>query len=136
MLVEGKIAEVLSTGSEPVRQSRNPATKSTRNPPDILPTACSLVQRILDEGEWFADRPLHAVGILDLEGQLFAAVVKSTPDRCSGRSIMDWQPAMPHLRSLHAKRWLAAKQTLDLGVSQAEADMLVETPGGYGLGGR
>lgn len=86
-----KFAEALSVGYGVVRLSRDTATKRTRNHPDILPTDYSLVQRIVDEGEWFADRTLHAVGFLNLEGQLLAAAVKSSSgrrsDAAAGQSV-------------------------------------------------
>lgn len=62
--------------------------------------------------------------------------LKGSAQRRGGRSIENWQPAMPRLRCLYAERWLAAKLTFDLSVSQAEGDMLAEILNGCGSGER
>ena len=65
---------------------------------------------------------------------LWFPALKGPAQRRGGRSIEEWQLALPHLRCLYAKHWLAARLTLNLSVSKVEAVVLVKILDGCGPG--
>lgn len=75
------VAGAIAARSRTVRLSGETAAKQTVRHPDLRPADYAIVQRLLDDGEWFmARRRRHAIGFLEAGDQLWTVVVKATAD--------------------------------------------------------
>ncbi len=81
-VVEDDLRSAISGNSRTLRLSSGTAQKQRDRHGELGPDTYGLVQRILDEGELFhASRARHAIAYLEINGQLWCAVIKSTADR-------------------------------------------------------
>ena len=44
---------------------------------DVRTADCEVVQRVIDQGEWFIDSTRHAAGFLEIDGKHWKLVIKS-----------------------------------------------------------
>ena len=68
--------------SRTVRLSPDTADKQhEHHGADVAAGDYALVQRILDEGEFFHSTPMHIIGYAEAHGRLWAAIFKTTADK-------------------------------------------------------
>ena len=77
---DAALKSALGAKSGVVRLSGESAAKQTARHPDLEPGDYAAVQRLVDEGEFYATRDRHVVGFVSEGGQLWRAVFKSTGD--------------------------------------------------------
>ena len=88
--------------SRTVRLSPDTADKQhEHHRKDVAAGDYALVQRILDEGEFFHSTPMHIIGYAEFHGQPWAAVFKTTADK-QGLYLQSLHLA--HERNLRAAR--------------------------------
>ena len=103
-VVDQGIRAAVGAKSRTVRLSGETAAKQTGRHQDLRSEDYARVQRILDEGELFAARHGRVMAFLEMDAQLWRAVLKVTGDR-SETYLVSLHKAQPHNVEAARRRW-------------------------------
>ena len=75
------LLNAIGARSQVVRLSGETAAKQTARHRDVAAADYEVMQRVIDDGEWFHGRGNNALGFAEARGSLWMTVIKSTADR-------------------------------------------------------
>ena len=101
--------DALGGHAHTVRLSGDTVAKQTVRHREVRAGDYAIVQRVLDEGEWFKQSDTHAVGFLVADDGLWRAVVKATRDRSETYLVSFHRARYRDLRAAR-RRWLRIEQ--------------------------